>query len=168
MSLSPIFSRRRWKLYAQGQPIVVKHGRNERFVHPLMKAFIWALYLPDYPTASIEIRIGDKYKPDVVAFADAPAVFEVNPPPLFWGEAGRVGKDKIHSMVRRFPTTHFAMSKWDTGLSPYVDLVQEALDGVTREAPFDLISFPEDSKRLVDNDGNISITFDDVTWQRLE
>lgn len=165
--ISPILQRRRWKLHAHGQHIVVKNGMRERFVHPLMKAYIWALYLPEYPTASIEIRIGDKYKPDVVAFADEPAVFEANPPPLFWGEAGRVGKDKIHSLVKRFPNTHFAMSKWDTGLAPYVDLVSEALADVKREAPFDLLSFPEDSKQCVDSDGNITITFDDITWQRL-
>ena len=59
------------------------------------------------------------------------------------------------------------MSKWDTGLSPYIDLVSEALVDVKRSAPFDIISFPESSKSCVDNDGNITITFDDVSWIRL-
>ena len=165
--ISPVLSRRRWKLHAHGQSIVVKYGLRERFVHPLMKAYLWALYLPDYPSASIEIRIGDKYKPDVIAFDGKPAVYEANPKPLFWGEAGRTGKDKIHSIVRRFPDTHFVMSKWDTGLKSYVDLVSEALDGVKRTAPFDLISFPESSKECVDEDGNITITFEDVKRVRL-
>ncbi|MGB7340094.1 MAG: hypothetical protein WBC91_14455 [Phototrophicaceae bacterium] len=165
--LSPVLGRRRWKLHAHGQSIVVNYGLGERLVHPLMKAYIWALYLPDYPTSSIEIRIGDKYKPDVVAFDGQPAVYEVYPQPLFWGEAGRTSKDKIHSIVKRFPDTHFAMSKWDTGLSSYVDLVSEALADVTRNAPFDLISFPESTKSCVDKDGNITITFDDINWVRL-
>ncbi len=165
--ISPVLSRRRWKLHAHGQSIVVKYGVRERFVHPLMKAYLWALYLPDYPSASIEIRIGDKYKPDVIAFDGKPAVYEANPKPLFWGEAGRTGKDKIHSIVRRFPDTHFVMSKWDTGLKSYVDLVSEALDSVKRTAPFDLISFPESSKECVDEDGNITITFEDVKRVRL-
>lgn len=165
--LSPVLNRRRWKLYAHNQHIVVKYGMGERLVHPLMKAYLWALYLPDYPSASIEIRIGDKYKPDVIAFASQPAVYEVNPQPLFWGEAGRTGKDKIHSIVKRFPDTHFAMSKWDARLDPYVDLVSEALKDVTRNAPFDIISFPEATEQCVDNDGNITIGFEDIDWIRL-
>ena len=155
--LSPILSRRRWKLYAHHQHIVVNYGMGERLVHPLMKAYLWALYLPDYPSASIEIRIGDKYKPDVIAFDTEPAVYEMNPQPLFWGEAGRTGKDKIHSIVKRFPDTHFAMSKWDARLEPYVELVSAALKDVTRNAPFDVISFPEATKECVDKDGNIII-----------
>lgn len=165
--LSPILSRRRWKLYAHHQHIVVNYGMGERLVHPLMKAYLWALYLPDYPSASIEIRIGDKYKPDVIAFDTEPAVYEMNPQPLFWGEAGRTGKDKIHSIVKRFPDTHFAMSKWDARLEPYVELVSEALEDVTRNAPFDIISFPEATKECVDKDGNIIIGFEDIDWVRL-
>lgn len=165
--ISPVLTRRRWKLHAHGRHSVVKYGVRERFVHPLMKAYLWALYLPDYPTASIEIRIGDKYKPDVIAYADEPAVYEVNSQPLFWGEAGRTGKDKIQSIVKRFPDTHFAMGKWDARLEPYVELVEDAITGVKRSAPFDLISFPEESKQCVDEDGNIIITFDDVDWIRL-
>lgn len=167
MRLSPVLRRRRWKLHAHGQSIVVKYGVRERFVHPLMKAYIWALYLPEYPTSSIEIRIGDKYKPDVIAYADKPAVYEVHPQPLFWGEAGRTGKGKIQSLVKRFPETHFAMSKWDLRLDSYVELVSNALKDVKRSAPFDIISFSESTKSCVDDDGNITITFDDVDWVRL-
>ncbi|MGJ3238676.1 MAG: hypothetical protein ACFE0Q_08225 [Anaerolineae bacterium] len=165
--LSPILTRRRWKLHAHGQQIVVKHGVRERFVHPLMKAYIWALYLPDYPTASIEITIDDKYKPDVVAYDPQPSIYSANPHPLFWGEAGRTGKDKIHSLVRRFPDTHFVISKWEARLAPYVELVSDALTDYKRTAPFDLISFPEASTACVDVDGNITITFDDVERVRL-
>lgn len=166
MSVSQVLTRKRWKLYAHGQHIVVVKGHNERFVHPLMKAYLWALYLPDYPSATIEVRIGDKYKPDVVAFAPDAGIYAVKQP-VFWGEAGRTGKDKIESLVRRFPDTHFAMSKWGTSLRPYVDLVSAAIKGVTRNAPFDIISFPEESVQHVDEDGTITISFDDVVWERL-
>src|SRR5690606_18131632 len=97
---SKILSRTKWMLYAHNQHIVVKRGTRERFVHPVMKALIWALYLPQYPTASIEIRIADKYKPDVVAFAPTPNIYQANPHPIFWGEAGQTGRDKIQSIVR--------------------------------------------------------------------
>jgi len=164
---SKILTRRKWKLYAHEQHIVVKYGVRERFVHPVMKALIWALYLPDYPTASIEIRIDDKYKPDVVAFDSEPDIYQVKQKPVFWGEAGQTSRAKIKSIVRRYPDTHFAMAKWDTGLRPYIDIVSSALQDVRRNAPFDLISFSEGSQDLIDDDGNIKISFDDVEWLRL-
>lgn len=165
--IARVLTRKRWRLHAHDKDIVVVRGGNERFVHPLMKAFIWALYLPQYPDASIEIRIGDKYKPDVVAFGENRGIYQPKEP-TFWGEAGRVGKDKIFSIVKRFPDTHFCMAKWDTRLDPYVELVQEALDGVERRAPFDLIRFHDGDERFVDDGGNITIGFEDVTLVRID
>lgn len=46
--------------------MVVKR-KHERIEHVWMKAFLWALYLPQYPTLSVELEIGETYKPDVVA-----------------------------------------------------------------------------------------------------
>jgi hypothetical protein len=118
---SPILSRRKWKLYAHNQHIVVVNGTREKFTHPLMKSLLWALYMPDYPNISIEIRIGDKYKPDVVAFEDDAGLR--GSPPIFWGEAGQVGTDKIKSIARRYPDTHFAIAKWNTNLHHYSRLL---------------------------------------------
>jgi hypothetical protein len=157
---------RKWKLTAHGQRAVHHNvfvwGMNERAVHVIMKALIWALYVPQYPGLRVEVRIGDKYKPDVV---------QVNAQgePEFWGEAGMVGKRKIESLVRRYRHTHFAIGKWDTRLDPFEQIVSRALEGVKRSAPFDLIRFPEDSiARFIDDEGTITITHDDVTWVRLE
>ena len=163
---SPILSRRKWKLYAHDQHIVVVNGTREKFTHPLMKALLWALYMPDYSNISIEIRIGDKYKPDVVAFEDGAELR--GSPPIFWGEAGQVGSDKIKSIARRYRETHFAVAKWNTNLHHFSTHLGELLDGIKRDAPFDLISFPEKTVECIDDDGNIHITFDDVEWIRYE
>jgi hypothetical protein len=148
--------RRKWTLRAHGQQVVFIKKAAENPEHVIMKAFIWALYLPEYPELKVEIRIGDRYKPDVVqldAWGD----------PLFWGEAGSVGKAKIESLTRRYRETHFAMAKWDADLTPYADLVREAVEGRKRRAPFDLIAFPPDSaERFIDEKGHITITFEDV------
>jgi len=165
--LSKVLSRHKWKLYAHGQHIVVVNNRRERFVHPLMKAFLWALYMPPYQNITIEVRIGDKYKPDVVAFAPETQAYQTQMPVL-WGEAGRVGRDKIQSLVKRYPDTHFAIGKWQTRLAPYIDIVAGALERVKRSAPFDLINFPIDSQYLIDDDGHIHISFADVDCVRLE
>jgi len=164
---SPILDRRKWMVKAHEQHIVIVKGTRERFTHPLMKALIWAMYLPDYPNMTVEVRIGDRYKPDVVAFAPDDNRFRENEP-IFWGEAGQVSRDKIRSIVKRFPDTHFCIGKWQTGLRPHQRILEQALKGVKRNAPFDLINFPDDTVNAIDDDGNITITHDDVDWVRYD
>lgn len=163
---SPILSRRKWKLYAHDQHIVVVKGQQERLSHPLMKAFLWALYMPQYPNITIEVRIGDKYKPDVVAFAEPLA--QRAGPPVFWGECGQVGVEKIRSLVRRYRDTHFAIAKWNMRLGPLAKTVGAALDGLERSAPFDLLSFPQDSdEQFINDHGEIALAHQDIEWRRL-
>jgi hypothetical protein len=126
-----------------------------------MKAFLWALYLPTYPDLTVEFRIGDRYKPDVVALGE-------DGRPIFWAEAGQVSLEKIRSLLRRYRDTHFAIAKWATRLDPYVDLVNGALEGLRRSAAVDMICFPEDSaERFIDQEGHIRLTFNDLEWVRL-
>jgi hypothetical protein len=163
---SPILTRHKWMLKAHGRHIVVVKNTLEKFEHPLMKALIWALYLPEYPAATVEVGADDRYKPDVVAFAPDNPRFRDNEP-VFWGEAGSVGRDKVAALVKRYPDTHFALAKWDTRLKRPSDMVKEALKGIRRNAPFDVINFPVHSADFIDDDGNITLTHDDVTWMRL-
>ncbi len=153
--------RRKWTLRAHGQQVVFVKKVNERAEHVLMKAFIWALYLPTYPDLLVEVRVGDRYKPDVVSPGPHGA-------PRFWGEAGHVGPDKIRSLARRYRDTHFAIAKWDTRLAPWVTLVREALENWERTAPFDLICFPPDSaERFLDGRGHIHVAHQDIEWVQL-
>ncbi len=153
---------RKWTLRAHGTQVIFVKKANERRAHVIMKALLWALYLPQYPDLAVEIRIGDKYKPDVVQLDSRGG-------PVFWGEAGAVGADKIKSLGRRFRGTHFAMAKWDTRLDPFEALVRKSLDGITRSAPFDLIRVPEDAaERFFAEDGTVAVSFEDLEWRRLE
>lgn len=158
---SDLMLRRKWTFRAHGRQVVVVKRSNERAAHVLMKVFLWALYLPIYPTATVEVRIGDRYKPDVVALDETERV-------LFWGEAGQVGLNKIHSLGKRYRSTHLAIAKWGMSLPPLIAHVTEALEGIERSAPFDLLSFPADSaERFIDERGLIALTHEDVTWVRL-
>ena len=153
--------RRKLTLRAHGEQVVFVKKKRERLEHVLMKAFLWALYLPDYPDLTVEVGIGDKYKPDVVQL-------DWRGQPAFWGEAGKVSVDKIASLTRRYRDTHFAMGKWATALDPYVEIVEEAVADLDRTAPFDLLRFPADSAdRFIDAKGRISLTHDDVEWVQL-
>lgn len=141
------YLRRKWVLHAADQKAIFIKGPREKSEHVYMKIFIWALYLPTYPDMSIERRIGDRYKPDVVSLDNQQK-------PLFWGESGQVGKEKIEKLARRYPHTHFAIAKWQQNIDPLEVLVQQAVKGVKRTAPFDLLRFNEDSvPRFIDEEG---------------
>jgi len=79
--------RRKWTFRAHGKQMVFFKKSFESDIHVLTKALLWALFLPDYPELSVEISIGNRYKPDLVQTSD-------NGMPIFWGEAGRVSQKK--------------------------------------------------------------------------
>ena len=89
--------RRKYALKAHGRRIVLIKKAYERHSHVMMKAFLWALYLPIYPDMLLEIYVNDRYKPDVVDLDDLNI-------PKFWGEAGRLGLNKIHPSSEDIPT----------------------------------------------------------------
>ena len=156
-----LFLRRKWTFRAYDKQVVFIKRSNERRSHVLMKAFLWALYLPHYPNLSVEVRVGDRYKPDIVALGE-------DGRPLFWGEAGQVGLEKMRSLLRRYRDTHFAIAKWETRLDTYVESVHDALEGLRRSAPVDLLCFPEDSaERFIDEGGNIQLSLTELEWVRL-
>ena len=153
--------RRKWTLCAHGRKVVFVKKPYESQAHVLMKALLWALYLPAYPDLTVEIAVGDRYKPDVVAL-------DARGEPVFWGEAGDVTTAKIRSLARRYRDTHFALAKWDVRLEPYAAIVADALAGLNRRAPFDLIRFPDDcADRFVDDAGAIRLSHTDLAWMRL-
>lgn len=160
--MDDLMLRRKWTLRAHGRQVVFIKKANEHATHVLMKAFLWALYLPTYPDIAVEVAIGDRYKPDVVALAP-------DGQPRFWGEAGQVSGAKIRSLTRRYRATHVALAKWDTRLDPLADTVAAALTRARRTAPVDLLCFPADSAtRFIDEQGTIHLTHADIAWQRLE
>lgn len=156
---------RKIKLTAHGQSNVFVKGPRERETHVLMKIFLWALYLPQYDDLTVEVRVGDRYKPDVVSIDEAGALKDVNGRFRFWGESGQVGEDKIFSLARRFPGTHFAIAKWEKNLQPLEQLVREAVAGRERTAPFDLLRFESgDAERFIDEAGNVHVAHEDLSW----
>ena len=145
--------RRKLTLRAHGEQLVLVKRKQERIEHVWMKAFLWALYLPDYPNLSVEVSIDDRYKPDVVKMDPRRGR------PSFWGEAGHVGPDKIDALLTRYPNTHFAIAKWDMPLDDTAETVHTTLRNTDRTAPVDLLRFPPDSaKRFIEEKGRISIT----------
>ncbi len=154
--------RRKLTLRSGDRKLVLQKKPVERTEHVLMKAFLWVLYLPEYKDLIVEYNIGDRYKPDVISL-------DAHGEPLFWGEAGKVNREKIESLVRRYPRTHIVIAKWSVRLQPYVEIVEAILKKYPRKAPFDLLNFPADgAERFIEPNGEIRISREEIEWVRMD
>jgi hypothetical protein len=154
--------RRKLTLRAHGEQIVLVKRKQERIEHVWMKAFLWALSLPEYPDLDVEVDIGDKYKPDVVAMDRRRGR------PAFWGEAGAVCPDKIEYLVTHFSDVPLVFGKWDRPLAPLLETVERAVHTTERTAPIDLLRFPPDSAdRFVDDKGRVTVPRETLTQVRV-
>lgn len=152
--------RRKLTLRAHHQSLILIKQPQEKLSHVLMKAFLWALYLPEYPDLRVEVPAGLRYKPDVLALdSDRPA---------FWGEAGAVSPDKYRYLLRHQSHTHFAFARWGIRLPQHLERIQAQLKGIRRHAPVDVLVFPEDSETRFILDGEIQLDFSQLNWRRLE
>jgi len=143
--------RRKWTFRAHGRQVVFIKKADEHVSHVLMKAFIWAMYLPAYPNLMIEMAVGGKFKPDLVQ-ADASGY------PVFWAEAGRVSQRKIRALIRRYRATHFVFAKWDVTTKPLEETIIRAVGKQKRTTGIELITFPPDSaEHFIDQSGVIRI-----------
>lgn len=154
--------RRKLTVRAAGQQVVLVKKPVERLEHVLMKAFLWALYLPSYGDLAVEVSVGDRYKPDVVSLDPFGR-------PRFWGEAGKVSDDKIVSLARRYRHTHFALAKWNASMAHLLPRLRPLLADIRREAPVDLLLFEDrHADACLSDRGDVAISFDDVRWARIE
>lgn len=152
--------RRKWTFTAHGSPFVLIKKVNERTSHVLMKAFIWALYLPEFPAMQIETGIGVRYKPDLVQVDSAGT-------PVFWAEAGHVGRRKFTYLVKRFKDAHLVFAQWASGAALFAKEMARLKKSMHRTGPIDWIGFPPDSaERFIDNEGAIQISLCDLNHQR--
>lgn len=152
--------RRKLTFHAHDRTLVLVKRPHEKLEHRLMMALLWALYLPQYPDVRVEVSIGTRYKPDLVAL-------DADGKPTFWAEAGEVSMEKLRVLCGRYRATHFVFARWSMNTAPFARSIEQALYGTRRSAPVELICFDEHAGRFVDDTGHVHITFADVertTW----
>jgi hypothetical protein len=154
--MSELSLRRKLTFHAHGRTLVLVKRANEKIEHRLMMALLWALYLPKYPDLRIDVPIGARYRPDLVQLG-------ADGRPIFWGECGEVGLEKLRVLCRRYRQTHLAFAKWASNSAPFAALIEHALRDARRAAPVELIGFDAESTRFVDETGGVEISFGDVT-----
>ena len=156
-----------------GAKLVLTKKRGESLEHVLMKAALWVLYRPLYPDVRVEVKIGDAYKPDLVALAPPPGGLAYGDlEPTFWGEAGKVTPKKWASLLRRFPNTHFAWARWNERLEPHAATLRRALGARPRRAALEVVRVTADVAHDLEADGTLRLCFEDddrdgITLERI-
>lgn len=155
--------RRKVTVRAAGSTLVLIKRPGETAAHVVQKALLWARYLPEYPTLRVEVPFAgrERYKPDLLALDAAGA-------PLFWGECGVVGLEKLARLIARFRDTHLAFSKYAASLAPFAAAIDEAVRGVRRTRPVELIGFPDDADGWIGAGGAIALDESRLDLRRWE
>ena len=108
---------------------------GETYGHVLMKALGYAMFAGEYPNLEIELPVGLRYKPDLVA----PAVGEDGRPAppgarfRFWGECGLVTVRKVAWLLKHGDIERLVLFKIDCGVAPLVREMRDAVGERYRE-----------------------------------
>ncbi len=87
---------------------------GESYEHILMKALGYAIFVGEYPTLEVEVKVGLRYKPDLVARSE-------NGDFLFWGEAGANSLRKTAWLLKHTRTEKLALFKIGQNRSQLVE-----------------------------------------------
>lgn len=89
---------------------------GETYEHVLMKALGYAMFVGEYPELEIELAVGLRYKPDLVALNDAAGGRPLAGPRfLFWGECGLVTMRKVAWLLKHGDTGRLVLFKIGSG-----------------------------------------------------
>lgn len=98
-----------------------RHG--ESYEHVLMKALGFAMFAEKYPTLEIEVRVGLRYKPDLIA-RDHAGDF------LFWGECGSNSLRKTNWLLKHARVQKLVLFKIGQNLE---QLIKQLRDEIPRK-----------------------------------
>lgn len=97
-----------------GRKVRLWQRGGESYEHILMKALGYAMFVETYPTLEIEMKVGLRYKPDLIA-RDAAGEF------LFWGEAGANSLRKTAWLLKHTRTRKLALFKIERPVKQLVE-----------------------------------------------
>jgi len=87
-----------------GQRVRLWQRIGESYEHILMKALGYAMFVETYPALEIEVKVGLRYKPDLIAVG-ANGNFD------FWGECGQNSIRKTHWILKHTRASKLVLFK---------------------------------------------------------
>ena len=121
-----------------GRRVRLWQRNGESYEHILMKALGYAMFVGEFPTLEIEIKVGLRYKPDLIA-RNAAGDF------LFWGEAGANSIRKTVWLLKHTHTKKLVLFKIGRNVTSLIEQLREEIPAKYRPAKrFLLINFVKD------------------------
>lgn len=93
---------------------------GESYEHILMKTLGYAMFVGEFPTLEIEIKVGLRYKPDLIA-RNAAGDF------LFWGEAGANSIRKTSWLLKHTRTEKLVLFKIGRNVKTLIEQLREEI-----------------------------------------
>ena len=115
---------------------------GESYEHVLMKALGYAMFVEDFPQMEIELKVGLRYKPDLVARDDAGNF-------LFWGEAGDNSIRKTNWLLKHARVEKLVLFKIAVNSAQFTNQLREEIPAKYRPpGKLVLINFVSNIKDL--------------------
>ena len=103
-----------------GQKVRLWQRNGESYEHVLMKALGYSMFVEKYPTLEIEMKVGLRYKPDLVARNQIGDF-------LFWGEAGANSIRKTAWLLKHTQTRKLVLFKIGRNVNQLVTQLREEI-----------------------------------------
>lgn len=116
-----------------GRRVRLWQRRGETYGHVLMKALGFAMFVAEYPGLEIELPVGLRYKPDLVALNEAGGGPRAGARFLFWGECGMVSMRKVGWLLKHGDLERLVLFKIDCGVSAFTRELRAAAEPRYRE-----------------------------------
>ena len=128
-----------------GRRVRLWQRRGETYGHVLMKALGFAMYVAKYPGLEIELPVGLRYKPDLVALNDSGGRPRAGARFLFWGECGMVSMRKVAWLLKHGDLERLVLFKIGCGVPAFTRELRESVGPRYREGGrLTLVNFKPD------------------------
>lgn len=126
-----------------GRRVRLWQRRGESYGHVLMKALGYAMFVREYSNLEIELPVGLRYKPDLVALNEAAggrgARFH------FWGECGMVSMRKVAWLLKHGDAERLVLFKIGSSVKAYTRELRDSVEPRYREGGrLTLVNFKAD------------------------
>jgi hypothetical protein len=128
-----------------GRRVRLWQRRGESYGHVLMKALGFAMFAPLYPGLEVELPVGLRYKPDLVALNGGGGGPRAGARFLFWGECGMVSMRKVAWLLKHGDTERLVLFKIGCGVRAYTRELRDSVERRYREGGrLTLVNFSAD------------------------
>ncbi|HSK72133.1 MAG TPA: hypothetical protein VK892_10590 [Pyrinomonadaceae bacterium] len=121
-----------------GRRVRLWQRQGESYEHILMKALSYAMFVEKYPHLEIEVKIGLRYKPDLIARGEDGEL-------EFWGECGANSIRKTAWILKHTRTKKFVLFKIGQNVVQLLEQLREEIQAKYRpNGRFLLVNFRDE------------------------